>query len=85
MQERKHKYGKNNRLRIAAGLPPIIGTNRPAPLQPEAAPAPAQSVLAIQAAAIEELQTAITELQCRVDDMREAYMRNLTMRPTEKK
>lgn len=81
--ERKHngKWGKQNRQRIAAGLPPIC---RSQPLQPEASPqapspqAPSSSVLAIQAKAIEELQRA-------VDDLKRAYLMNLTLRPMEKK
>jgi hypothetical protein len=82
-KERKHKYGKRNRQRIAAGLPPVSHT----PLQPDASgfavtpcnsKSPSPSVLAIQAAVIEELQRV-------VDDLKSAYLANLTLRPTENK
>jgi hypothetical protein len=73
--ERKHngKWGKRNRQRIAAGLSPVPHT----PLQPEAPQAPSPSILAIQAKVIEELQRM-------VEDLKIAYLANLTLRPTEK-
>jgi hypothetical protein len=76
-KERPHKWGKRNKLRIKAGLPPVTGTRilQPVPLQPEAAPqAPAPSVLAIQAEAIAQLQTDVTKLTKAVEDLTAAYV-----------
>ncbi len=53
---RKHKWGKNNRERIKAGLPPVTHQ----PLKPESVPQ--SNVLAIQARLIEELQTQVGAL-----------------------
>lgn len=79
MKERKHKYGKRNRLRIAAGLAPLTQTGPPKPLQPEEAQATALSVLAIQAATIAELQTDITELQRRLENLKYAFRETRTL------
>ncbi len=59
-KQRKHKYGKNNKLRIKAGLPPLSHT----PLQPQSpVPASSPSVIAIQAGEIENLQERVSNLE----------------------
>jgi hypothetical protein len=69
MKERKHKWGKRNRERIAAGLPPVTGQK---PLTPDfsAASPPAgckppqmPSTVMIQASVIEELTARVKALE----------------------
>jgi hypothetical protein len=72
---RKHKYGKNNKLRIKAGLPPLART----PLQPQSTvSASSPSVIAIQAGEIENLQD-------RVSNLEQAYIGTLATNLTQRK
>ena len=70
MKERKHKWGKRNKARIAAGLPPVTQqtplhtarfyrSERPAGCKPPQTP----SVVMIQAGVIEELSARVTALE----------------------